>query len=118
LPYKGICDGEMRFTSYVPPSFDHRYKDAAGDIYQHTRDRGRVLYDGRFNLLHTSDTEFLRFPSETVHPVVRPGSEAVDTLVGIYNEALAADVFARRGARRGSLRGELASSNSAYPALM
>lgn len=80
------------------PSFDHRYKDAAGDIYQHTVrnsdwDSGWVFYDRRFNLLHASDAEFLRFLCETVHPIVRPDSEAVDALVGIYNEALAADGF-------------------------
>jgi AbiJ-like protein len=101
------------------PSFDHRYKDAAGDIYQHTVrnsdwDSGWVFYDRRFNLLHASDAEFLRFLCETLHPIVRPDSEAVDTLVGIYNEALAADgsqivpgrtvsgkpIFAAQSARR------------------
>lgn len=39
------------------PSFDHRFRDAAGDIYQHTVrnsdwDTGWVFYDRRFNLLH------------------------------------------------------------------
>jgi hypothetical protein len=79
------------------PSTDHRYKNAAGDIWQHTVNnpedwsRDCVFYDRRFNLLHASDSEFLRFLCETVHPVVRPIEEDSRGLVGIYNEALAAD---------------------------
>src|SRR5208282_5940629 len=79
------------------PSTDHRYKNAAGDIWQHTVNnpddwsRDWVFYDRRFNLLHASDSEFLRFLCETVHPVVRPTKEESRELVGIYNEALAAD---------------------------
>jgi hypothetical protein len=78
------------------PSNDHRYSNAAGDIYQH-RVRNYdwssdwVFFDDRFNLLHESDDKFLRFLCETVHPVVRPdGQEALD-LVALYNRELAAD---------------------------
>lgn len=78
------------------PSFDHRYKDAAGDIFQHCVrnndwDGGWVFYDRRFNLMHASDAEFLRFLCETVHPVVRPIAEDVEALVQAYNHALAPD---------------------------
>lgn len=79
------------------PSTDPRYKVAAGDIWQHTVNnpddwsRDWVFYDSRFNLLHASDSEFLRFLCETVHPVVRPTEEESRELVGIYNEALATD---------------------------
>src|ERR1700676_424320 len=44
------------------PSFDHRYQDAAGDIYQHcVRNSDWVFYDRRFNLMYGPDAEFLRF---------------------------------------------------------
>jgi AbiJ N-terminal domain 3 len=62
------------------PSGDRRYRDAAGDIHQHTVMNNDwapdwVFYDGRFRLLHGSDAEFLRFLCETIHPVVRPSTE-------------------------------------------
>lgn len=78
------------------PSSDHRFKDAAGDIYQHTVrnsdwDIGWVFYDRRFNLLHAPDPRFLQFLCETLHPVVRPDDDEVRALLGVYNDALAAD---------------------------
>lgn len=78
------------------PSFDHRYKDAAGDIYQHCVrnsdwDSGWVFYDRRFNLLHAADAEFLQFLCETLHPIVRPSEDDVKNLQAVYNEALGAD---------------------------
>lgn len=78
------------------PSFDHRFKDAAGDIYQHTVrnsdwDTGWVFYDRRFNLLRAPNTKFLQFLCETLHPIVRPSEEEVQTLLSVYNDALAAD---------------------------
>lgn len=78
------------------PSTDHRFKDAAGDIWQHTVrntdwEPGWVFYDRRFNLLYAPDTEFLRFLCETVHPIVRPDSEDALALVAFYNGELAAD---------------------------
>jgi len=78
------------------PSFDHRFRDAAGDIYQHTVrnsdwDTGWVFYDRRFNLLHAPDTKFLQFLCETLHPIVRPNEEEVQTLLSVFNDTLAAD---------------------------
>jgi len=78
------------------PSSDHRFKDAAGDIYQHTVrnsdwEIGWVFYDRRFNLLHAPATKFLQFLCETLHPIVRPSEEEVQTLLSVYNDALAAD---------------------------
>ncbi|ASS60319.1 hypothetical protein HFO82_31555 [Rhizobium leguminosarum] len=80
------------------PSYDYRYSNAASDIRQHmVRNRdwddNWVFFDGRFNLLHASDGEFLRFLCETLHPVVRLDEEQVSELLNIYNEALAADGF-------------------------
>jgi hypothetical protein len=78
------------------PSFDHRYRDAAGDIYQHTVrnsdwDADWVFYDRRFNLLHAPDAKLLQFLCETLHPVVRPDEGEVQALPDVYNAALAAD---------------------------
>ena len=78
------------------PSFDHRFRDAAGDIYQHTVrnsdwDTGWVFYDRRFNLLHAPDTKFIQFLCETLHPIVRPNEEEVQTLLSVFNDTLAAD---------------------------
>ena len=80
------------------PSFDHRYQDAAGDIYQHCVrnsdwESDWVFYDRRFNLMYGPDTEFLRFLCETVHPVVRPADDEVSMLVRVYNEALTRDGY-------------------------
>jgi hypothetical protein len=80
------------------PSLDRRYKNAAGDIYQHmvlNRDweSGWIFYDRRFNLLRAPDAEFLRFLCETVHPAVRTDPEAAEQLVEAYNTALAPDGF-------------------------
>lgn len=78
------------------PSYDGRFRTAAGDIHQHTETNNDwpadwVFYDDRFRLLHAPDSEFLRFLCETVHPVVRPNEEEVAELVRVYNEALAVD---------------------------
>jgi len=79
-------------------STDHRMRNAAGDIHQHRinwRDweDDWVFYDSRFNFLRAPDGEFLRFLCETVHPVVRPASEAARELVAVYNRELANDCW-------------------------
>ncbi|WP_316237004.1 hypothetical protein [Bradyrhizobium sp. SZCCHNR1015] len=80
------------------PSFDYRYQNAAGDIYQHCVrnsdwESDWVFYDRRFKLMYGPDAEFLRFLCETVHPVVRPADDEVSTLVRVYNEALMPDGY-------------------------
>jgi hypothetical protein len=77
-------------------STDFRFRNAAGDIFQHRinwRDweDDWVFYDVRFNLLHVPDQEFLRFLAETIHPVVRPDSDEARDLVAAYNNELATD---------------------------
>lgn len=56
------------------PSYDHRYRDADGDIRCHTGwgdwETDWVFTDGRFNLLHADDKDFLRFLCEVFHPAV------------------------------------------------
>jgi len=59
------------------PSTDPRFKDAAGDIWQHTinnddLDRDWIFSDDRFNLVNGPTEVFLRFLCEMVHPLVRP----------------------------------------------
>jgi hypothetical protein len=77
-------------------STDHRFTDAAGDIWQH-RVRNSdwpgdwVFTDPRFDLLRCRDEEFLRFLCEIIHPVVRPEPEDIDRLVVLFNLHLAAD---------------------------
>jgi hypothetical protein len=78
------------------PSTDGRFENAAGDIWKHRIinfdwNADWVFYDSRFNLLWASDNDFLRFLCETVHPVVRPDSDAVRALVDAYNRELAKD---------------------------
>jgi hypothetical protein len=78
------------------PSADHRFKTAAGDIWQHRVnncdwENDWVFYDQRFNLLHGPDEEFVRFLCETVHPTVRSNTEEALRLVALYNEQLRRD---------------------------
>lgn len=78
------------------PSTDYRFRTAAADIQQHRVNWGDwesdwVFHDSRFNLLHGSDEQFLKFLTETVHPVVRPDHDEARALVDEYNSHLAAD---------------------------
>lgn len=78
------------------PSHDHRFSNAAGDIRQHTVNNSDwapnwVFYDRRFNLLHGSGGDFLRFIAQTVHPIVRSDPNEVQEIVAAFNEILAAD---------------------------
>jgi hypothetical protein len=78
------------------PSNDYRYSNAAGDIHQHCIRNNDwepdwVFYDSRFNLLRASDTEFLAFLCESLHPVVRPATDEAKELVSSLNKELAAD---------------------------
>jgi hypothetical protein len=78
------------------PSQDNRFKNAAGDIFQHRVrnsdwENDWVFYDSRFNLLYETDEVFLRFLRETVHPIVRPDPDEVRKLVDVYNRELAPD---------------------------
>lgn len=76
------------------PSNDHRFKDAAGDIWQHRInnptdwDSDWIYSDSRFNLLNGPAEDFLHFLCEMVHPVVRPDRDAALTLVKNFNDQL------------------------------
>jgi hypothetical protein len=78
------------------PSTDSRYKDAAGDIYQHRVNNfdwedDWVYDDPRFGIQNGADAMFLRFLCETVHPVVRPDKDDAIRLVAQYNDQLRQD---------------------------
>lgn len=80
------------------PSTDYRYKSAEEDIYKHTVLNNDwpeewVFSDSRFNLLHSSDKEFLDFLCQTLHPTVRQNTSELTTLLEIYNNNLKRDNF-------------------------
>lgn len=78
------------------PSNDPRFRSARGDIWQHRvnwRDweDDWVFTDNRFGILWASDEQFLRFLSETVHPIARPDPEEARTRVDQYNTRFSKD---------------------------
>lgn len=80
------------------PSTDGRFTNASGDIWQHRVNNfdwsdDWVFYDDRFNLMRGSDEEFLRFLSETLHPVLRRDADEVSQLVETYNRHLRHDGY-------------------------
>jgi AbiJ N-terminal domain 3/Abortive infection C-terminus len=80
------------------PSNDHRFKDAAGDIWQHRVNNfdwedDWIFYDGRFSLMNGDDETFLAFLCETIHPVVRPDPSEAERLCQLYNQYLRNDGF-------------------------
>lgn len=80
------------------PSRDSRFKDAAGDIWQHRVNNFDwndtwVFHDSRFNLLNGDDEVLLRFLCETIHPVVRRDPAEVQKLRQLYDSYLGNDGF-------------------------
>lgn len=96
--------GDAQFLSRIfdlksLPSTDHRFQDAAQDMWQHRINNydwedDWVFYDHRFNLLHCDDKIFLTFLCETIHPIVRSDVEEMTKLLDLYNKHLRADGFA------------------------
>lgn len=82
------------FDLQALPSFDNRYKDAAGDIWQHRVNNPDdwpddwIYGDARFNLLKGPTETFLRFLCEMIHPVVRPDRNEAITLAQHFNDQL------------------------------
>lgn len=81
------------------PSTDGRFKNAAGDIWQHRVNNPTdwnddwVFYDDRFNLMGCDDELLLRFLCETIHPVVRPDVTEAEKLCQLYNTYLQNDGY-------------------------
>lgn len=75
------------------PSGDSRFKDAAGDVWQHRVNNDDweddwVYTDERFRLMDGPAEVFLRFLCEVVHPVVRPLHDEARKLVSQFNDQL------------------------------
>jgi hypothetical protein len=80
------------------PSSDGRFKDAAGDIWQHRINNfdwedNWIFNDARFNLMNGDDETFLSFLCETIHPVVRPDPAEAERICQMYNQYLSSDGF-------------------------
>ncbi len=80
------------------PSTDSRFKNAIGDIWQHTVsnddwDKDWVFHDSRFNLMRGDDETFLRFLCESIHPVVRAEVTECERLCQLYNSYLKNDGY-------------------------
>ena len=81
------------------PSTDYRYGNAYGDIVQHTvnnDDWGNWWFfsDGRFNLSHGSDDEYLlKFICQMLHPVVRRENGPWKEYAKKFNELLSRDGY-------------------------
>jgi hypothetical protein len=78
------------------PSTDYRCVGAAADIQQHRINwqdwpDDWVFYDERFDVLHGTDDNFVRFLAEMVHPVVRPNPDETCKLAMNFNAHLKAD---------------------------
>lgn len=86
------------FDLHSLPSRDPRYGNAYSDIYQHTVNNDDysptwIYSDPRVNLSHCSDEIYLKFLTETIHPIVRSDQAEIDKLLHIYNHHLVADGF-------------------------
>src|SRR5271166_1793321 len=94
------------------PSYDHRHKDMAGDIFMHREhfidwEDDWVYDDARLNLLRCSDETFLNFLCEIVHPIVRPDQDdpakLVDGVTGLHraSRSLASALWVARSLAAG-----------------
>ena len=80
------------------PSSDRRYKNMAGDMYQHRInnldwDDYWFLSNSSINIMGCPDIDFLKFLSETLHPLVMSNEEEIEKLLTIYNKHLTCDSF-------------------------
>lgn len=77
------------------PSTDSRFKDARGDIWQHTVNNDDwplewIFSDTRFNLINGEDSTFLAFLERCLDPEVRSASES-SGLAALFNNELRDD---------------------------
>lgn len=75
------------------PSTDHRFGNARQDIYQHTVNNDDWLPEWiytyePFNMMKSSDVEFLHFLCEMINPQVRSKKAEADALLQFFNEHL------------------------------
>jgi hypothetical protein len=85
---------ERLFELKSMPSSDGRFKDAAGDIWQHRVNNPKdwdddwIYTDARFGLLKGATDTFLKFLCEIVHPIVRPNRDEALKLIQHFNDQL------------------------------
>lgn len=80
------------------PSYDSRFKDFEGDIWQHRVnnydwDDYWVFSDDRIGLSNCDDSDFLKFLCEMLHPVVNSNYEEVNKLLQDFNSILKGDGY-------------------------
>jgi hypothetical protein len=79
------------------PSTDHRFKDAAGDIWQHMVNNSDWSYSQllqeRLDLLSCDDKTFLRFLETCLHPLVVAGEAEAKTLAEQFNAIIGKDGY-------------------------
>jgi len=103
MPYCGRLS-EIEFLSRIydlnnMPSTDPRFRNAYGDIVQHTVnnddwDNGWFFSDERFNLSQGSEDEYLlRFICQMLHPVVRRENSPWKEYAKKFNQLLAQDGY-------------------------
>lgn len=99
LPYYGHSDPieflKRTWDLETMPSSDSRFRNASGDIWQHTVNNSdwtdEYLLSAYLDLPHCDDATFLRFVENCVHPVVLRNETAVAETLSVLNEALAKD---------------------------
>lgn len=79
-------------------SYDSRFENVAGDIWQHRVNNSDwddfwIFTDKRFDLLNCDDSVFLNFLCEMIHPIVRADLSDVNKLLQIFNDNLNEDNF-------------------------
>ena len=80
------------------PSYDGRYKNANGDIWQHTVNNDDwegdwVFNDKRFLTKSSDDEDWLRFICETFHPAVRNERNKWQALLALVNGLINSDGY-------------------------
>lgn len=81
------------------PSNDSRFKNVAGDIWQHRINNPYdweddwIFSDSRFNLLKCDDDLFLSFLCEMLHPIVRDNNSEAENLRAQFNNFLVKDAY-------------------------
>jgi hypothetical protein len=84
------------------PSTDSRFKDAEGDIWQHSINNddwsdSELLWN-RLKIGEIPDEQFSRFLEARVHPLICPDRDRLESLVAAFNEELKNDRFVMRKA--------------------
>jgi hypothetical protein len=90
------------------PSQDSRFKDAAGDIWQHMVnnsdwDESELLYR-RLGINEVPDEQFVRFLEACMNPVVARDPERIEALATLFNKHLQHDGFVAKPAGKVSGR--------------